>query len=130
MPLSDAASPTAPPFRLSDVKRRQRRVAPLMLLLLAVWVASIFVVIAFVRPLMVARSDWYGVLLIVYVFASFAVLGYLWIRVHRWAGLRCPNCRTTFIYIDLKDPGKDTAVQAEEQRRCSRCQSIIINLEA
>jgi hypothetical protein len=129
MPQSDTASPTAALYRLSDVKRRQRRVAPLTLLLLAAWVASIFVIIALVRPLMVTRSAWYGVLILLYLFASFAVFGYLWVRVFRWAGLRCPHCGSTFMYIDLKDSSRDADVRAEEQRRCSRCQSIIIDLE-
>jgi uncharacterized membrane protein len=101
-----------------------------MLLSLAAWVASIFAVIALVRPLMVTRSDWYGVLILIYVFASMAMVGYLWFRLQRRAGLRCPQCGTTFIWIDVKDPSKDAAAHAEEQRRCSRCQSIMIDLEA
>src|SRR2546421_108945 len=56
-----------PPLRLSDVKRRQRRARPFVLLILVAWAASIFAVILLVRPLMVARSDWYGLLIVLYM---------------------------------------------------------------
>jgi hypothetical protein len=120
----------APAFRLSDVKRRQVRALPLMLLILAAWVASQFVVIGWVRPLMVTRSDWYGLLLILYLVVSAAVMSYAFIRVYRWIGLRCPHCGATFIHIGLKEPGKDPARSAEDDRRCGRCHAVIIDLDA
>ena len=119
-----------PPFKLSDVNRRQRRTVPLLLLILAAWVASLFAVIGLVRPLMVSASPWYGLLLVLYVFASFGVVGYAWVRVHRWFGLRCPHCGAAFIHIGLKDQTKDPASAAEDARRCGSCHAVIIDLDA
>lgn len=118
-----------PPLRLSDVRRRQRRAAPLGLLILAAWVASVFAVIVLVRPLMVTRSDWYGLLIILYVILSAGLMGYGIVCVHRWVGLRCPYCGATFIHSELKDPRKDPAAAAEDSRRCGRCHAVIIDLE-
>jgi hypothetical protein len=119
-----------PLLKLSWVKRRQRRASPLALSVLAAWVASIFAVIVLVRPLMVARSDWYGLLIILYLIPSIAVMGYGMARVQKRAGLRCPYCGATFIHSDWRNPKRDAATAAEHDRRCGRCQAVIIDLEA
>src|SRR4051812_49134953 len=92
-----------PPFRLSDVKRRQRRAALVNLPLMLLWVASIIAVGLPLRPLSSSHPAAYTLLILGYLLVSFVVLGYCWIRVHRQLGLRCPHCGTTFIYIGLKD---------------------------
>jgi hypothetical protein len=117
-----------PFFKLSDVKRRQRRARPFMLLLLAAWIATQFLVIALVRPLMVTRSNWYGLLIILYELASLVLMLIGLFRIQRWVGLRCPHCGATFLHSTLKREGIDPAEAAERDRRCSRCQSIIIDL--
>jgi hypothetical protein len=100
------------------------------LLILATWAASIFAVIILVRPLMVTRSDWYGLLIVLYLIPSIGLMGYGMIRVHRWAGLCCPYCGATFVHLELKDPHRDAPAAAEDDRRCGRCQPVIIDLEA
>jgi hypothetical protein len=117
-----------PAFRLSDVKRRQLRALPLVLLIFAACVGSIFVVIAWVRPLMTAFSPWYGALILVHVGVAFGTFAYGWGRVLRWFGLRCPYCGAAFIVFGFKDPNKDAASAAEDERRCGSCQSVIIDL--
>lgn len=77
----------------------------------------IFLMIVLVRPLMVTRSEWYGLLILLYTFASSILFGYGVLRVLRWFGLRCPCCGTTFVYAEFK------GTTGEE--RCSRCQAII-----
>jgi hypothetical protein len=118
------------PLPLSEVRRRQRRLGPLMLLMIVVCVASQFGAIALIRPLMVKRSDWYGLLLILYVFLSFGLMGYGILRVHRWFGLQCPYCGTTFIWVDLKGRNKDPVVHAQEQQQCSSCRAVMIDIDA
>jgi hypothetical protein len=119
-----------PLLKLSWVKQRQRRASPFALVVLAAWVASIFAVIILVRPLMVSRSDWYGLLIILYLVPSIGLMGYGMARVQRWAGLRCPYCGATFIHSELKDPKRDPTTAKERDRRCGRCQAVIIELEA
>jgi hypothetical protein len=119
-----------PPLRLSEVRRRQRCASPLVLMILAAWVASQFAVIVFVRPLMVTRSDWYALLIFLYLIPSIGLMHYGIVRVQRWMGLRCPYCGATFIHSELKNPRKDPATAAEDSRRCGRCQATMIDLEA
>ena len=119
-----------PLLKLSWVKQRQRRASPFALLVLALWVASIFAMILLVRPLMVSRSDWYGLLMILYLFPSIGLMGYGMTLVQRWAGLRCPYCGSTFIHSESKNSKRDPATAAEYDRRCSRCQAVMIDLEA
>jgi hypothetical protein len=119
-----------PLLKLSWVKRRQRRASPFGLLVLATWVASIFAVIVLVRPLMVSRSDWYGLLIVLYMIPSIGLMGYGMACVQRWAGLRCPYCGATFLHRELKNSKRDPATAAEDDRRCGRCQAVIIDREA
>lgn len=119
-----------PPLRLSDVKRRQRRARPVALLILGLWIVSQWIVIVLVRPLMVAYSNWYGLLIVLYLIPSIALMHYGLVRVQRWVGLRCPYCGATFIYTDLKRPETDPVAAKEHKRRCGRCHAVIIDLEA
>ena len=119
-----------PSLRLSDVRRLQRRARPFGLLIMMVWVASVFAMIVLVRPLMVTRSDWYVLLIVLYLIPSVGLMNYVMVRMQRWMGLFCPYCGTAFIHSELKDKEKDSAAAAENLRRCSRCQSIMIDLEA
>jgi hypothetical protein len=120
----------APPFTLSDVRRRQRRAAPYMLLILAAWVVGLFAVIIWVRPLMVTRTDWYGVLILLYFFPSIAAFHYAMLRVQRRSGLRCPYCGTTFVHLDIKNYRNQSTRPVEDLRRCGRCQAVIIDMES
>ena len=117
--------PLEPPFSLSDVRRRQRRASPLLLLALAACVASIFGVIGLVRPLMVAKSDWYGLLVVAYLIPCFAIYGWAWIMIYRWFGLSCPNCGATFVHIDAS-----SGDEKNNDGMCSRCRQPLIDLEA
>jgi hypothetical protein len=119
-----------PPLPMSDAKRRQLRALPLMLLISAACFASIIAVSAWVRPLVVAKSGWYGLLAVLHVGVAFGVNFWGWARVLHWFGLRCPYCGATFVFPGLKDPNKDPASAAEDERRCGSCQSVIIDLEA
>jgi hypothetical protein len=122
-------SPEAvPPFSLSEVRRRQRRASPLVLLIFAAWIASQFAAIMIVRPLMVAKSDWYGLLLVLYLLVSIVIFHYGIDRVHRWVGLRCPYCESTFRHNFIKRRKWDPSTTAEDDRRCGRCQAVIIDL--
>ena len=127
---SELAGQELPLLKLSWVRRRQRRASPFALLVLATWVASIFAVIVLVRPLMVTRSDGYGLLIILYLIPSIALMGYGLARVQKWAGLCCPYCGRTFIHSELKNSKQDPAIAAERNRRCGRCQAVIIDPEA
>ena len=69
---AELASDTTPLMKMSWVKKRQRQVGPVILLLMALWVASIFAISTLVRPLM-DINDWYGLLIIAWLFPSFAV---------------------------------------------------------
>lgn len=117
-----------PLLRLSDVRRLQRRARPFSLLIMMVWVASVFAVIVLARPLMVNRSVWYGLLIVLYLIPSVGLMHYVMVRMQRWMGLFCPYCGAAFIHSELKDTDKDSAAAAEDLRRCGRCQSIMIDL--
>ena len=118
-----------PPFRLSDVKRRQRRAAPLVILLLLAWAAGVLAVVILVRPVMVARGVSYGLLILLYLFVSFGVFGYVAVRVFSRLGLRCPYCGATFYYVK-DNRGTPSPSAAEDERRCDSCHAVIIGLEA
>ena len=124
-------SPSVPLLRLSDVKRRQRRAGALMLVILIGWVASLIGVIALARPMMVARPVWYVLLIVLYMALSFAGVVWGWFCVHRWFGLRCPHCGTTFVYVDVKGRARDLPLLAgEDERRCDSCRAIMLDLDS
>jgi hypothetical protein len=117
------------PLRLSDVLRRSKAAAVWMLLLGAGWLAGVFAVIALVQPLMVGVSDWWGVLIVAYLFLSTGVCGYLSVRIHRWMKLCCPFCGAAFVYLDLPHPTKSAEVVAEEERHCGFCHAVMIDMD-
>jgi hypothetical protein len=118
------------PLPLSEVKRRHRRLAPLVLLLLGGYAASVLGFICLVRPLVVTRSDWYLLVFVPMPFVLFAPVAYAIHRLSRKLGLHCPYCGTTFVYSEMKAPGVDPADFAEERRRCGRCHAVAIDLSA
>lgn len=95
-----------------------------MLVIWGGWFASVLFAIALVRPLMITKSDWFGLLLFLYLIPSAGAIFYLWAKVHRWFGLYCRNCGAAFVHIDGSD------VVTDGGRLCSRCGSAIIDLEA
>jgi len=102
----------------------------LILLLFVFWITSLFAVIALVRPLMVSRSAWYGLLILLYFFVSLGVYGYGTIRVLRWFGLRCPHCGATFLYGGVSRPFMSPEEFVERERRCGWCHAIPIDLDS
>jgi hypothetical protein len=56
--------------------------------------------------MMVTESDWYGLLIVLYLISSLGLTFYGTSRVQRWMGLCCPYCDDTFIHSELKDPRK------------------------
>jgi hypothetical protein len=111
-----------PLLKLSWVKHQQRRAAPLVLALIALWIAGIFAGIILMRPLML-RNDWYGLLIILWLFVSFVIFGWAWIRTYRWFGLICPYCGST---MRTREENEDI----ERLRRCGSCAAIVIDPEA
>jgi hypothetical protein len=102
--------------------------APFLLLLFAVCVGSIFLAIAYVRPLMVTHSDWYGLLLIPVPFIAFGLF-YAWAWLARRMGIRCPFCGSSFVYLEVSPSNVNAETWRAMQRRCSHCQRVLIDFD-
>ena len=118
-----------PLMKLSWVRRQQKKASVFLILLLGLWIACLIAVILLIRPLM-ETNDWYGFLIILYLFPSCAAMFYGWSLVLRCFGLRCPHCGATFIHMEIKDQRKTLEEIEEEDRCCGGCKTVMIDLTA
>ena len=118
---------SCPLLKLSFVQRRQKWGALLMIPLMFVWVGTIFGAIALIRPLMVERSEYYGLLILAWMLLSVVPLWLAMCLIYHALGLVCPYCDTAFVKDDYQTPDE---AAAENLRRCMKCHAQIIDLNA
>lgn len=115
-----------PPIQLSDIQRRQRRLMPLFILLVVVWLTSIAAVAFLARRLSDHSSFWPTLSLCLYVAASSAA--FLWSiqYLNRLRGLVCPNCGTTMVF---SDGTIYVRMNPDDYSRCRKCHAVLIDME-
>ena len=116
------------PLKLSWVKRQRKKIAPMWLAVLGLWVISIFGQILIFRPLMVEHSGWWTIPFLLVFLGSTVLMNFGLYYVVRHYGLKCPYCGTVFMYTEITARRGKPPERAS--RRCSRCHALMIDESA
>jgi hypothetical protein len=129
----DAKLEDVPPaFKLSEIRKIDKRVSWIMTPIGLFWVVSIIGLLMLADPIIKHHWSLKLIAFLVIFIASTTIFFVTWAKVLRYWGLYCPHCNTTFMYAKtpVNRHHADPKEQYEKDRRCSKCQAVIFDLDA